>query len=118
MDVLLQDEKAENAAAGERGSELQDALAVSAAALDSMRTPFEQWSVDEACRLIKSIDGVGYVEAAPVVKEIGINGKYFAKMLRANDEVLTKSIADNGIGLKQLQLHLLKKYAIEEIQGC
>jgi hypothetical protein len=70
--------------------------------------PFEQWSVDEVSRLIKSIDGVGYAEAADVVKEIGINGKYFADMLRNNDEDLTKSIADEGLGFKNLQLKLVK----------
>jgi len=77
--------------------------------------PFEEWSVDEVCRLIKSIDGVGYAEAADVVKEIGINGKRFAKMLRTNDEDLTKSIADDGLGFKKLQLKVLKD-EIEEIQ--
>jgi hypothetical protein len=70
--------------------------------------PFEQWSVDEVCRLLKSIDGVGYAEAADVVKEIGINSKYFADMLRNNDEDLTKCIADDGLGFKKLQLKLLK----------
>jgi hypothetical protein len=79
--------------------------------------PFEQWSVDEVCRLIKSIDGVGYAEAADVVKEIGINGKYFADMLRNNDEDLTKCIADDGLGLKKLQLKLLKA-KIQESQAA
>ena len=79
--------------------------------------PFEQWSADEVCRLIKSIDGVGYAEAADVVKEIGINGKYFADMLRTNDEDLTKSIADDGLGFKKLQLKIVKA-KIEEIQDA
>ncbi len=79
--------------------------------------PFEQWSVDEVCRLIKSIDGVGYAESADVVKEMGINGKRFAKMLRTNDEDLTKSIADDGFGFKKLQLKVLKD-EIEEIQDA
>ncbi len=79
--------------------------------------PFEQWSVDEVFRLIKSIDGVGYAEAADVVKENGVDGKYFAKMLRTNDEVLTKSIVDDGFGFKKLQLEVVKA-KIEEIQDA
>jgi hypothetical protein len=79
--------------------------------------PFEEWSADEVFRLIKSIDGVGYAEAADVVKENGINGKHFAKMLRTNDEVLTKSIADDGFGFRKLQLKVLKD-EIEEIQDA
>ena len=64
--------------------------------------PFEEWSADEVFRLIKCIDGVGYAEAADVVKEIGINGQHFAEMLRDNDEDLTKSIADDGLGFSEL----------------
>jgi len=79
--------------------------------------PFEQWSVDEVYRLVKSIDGVGYAEAAAVVKDIGIDGKYFADMLRNNDEDLTKCIADDGLGLKKLQLKLLKA-KIQESQAA
>jgi hypothetical protein len=79
--------------------------------------PFEQWSVDEVCRLIKSIDGVGYAEAADVIKEIGIDGKYFASMLRNSDEDLTKSIANDGLGFKKLQLKVLKA-KIEESQAA
>jgi len=79
--------------------------------------PFEQWSVDEVCRLIKSIVGVGYAEAADVIKEIGINGKYFADMLRNSDEDLTKSIANDGLGFKKLQIKVVKA-KIEESQAA
>jgi len=79
--------------------------------------PFEQWSADDVCRLIKSIDGVGYAEAADVVKDIGINGKLLADMLRDNDEDLTKSITDGGLGFKKLQLKIVKA-KIEEIQDA
>ncbi len=79
--------------------------------------PFEQWSVEEVCRLIKSIDGVGYAEAADAVKGNGIDGKYFADMLRNNDEDLTKSIADDGLGFKKLQLKVVKA-KIEESQAA
>jgi serine/threonine protein kinase len=79
--------------------------------------PFEEWSVDEVCKLIKSIDGVGYAEAADVVKEMGIDGKYFADMLRNNDEDLTNSRADDGLGFKPLQLKVVKA-KIEEIQNA
>jgi serine/threonine protein kinase len=79
--------------------------------------PFEQWSVDEVYRLVKSIDGVGYAEAAAVVKDIGIDGKYFADMLRNNDEDLTKCIADDGLGFKKLQLKVVKA-KIEESQAA
>jgi hypothetical protein len=71
--------------------------------------PFEQWSADDVCILIKSIDGVGYAEAADVVKDMGINGKFFADMLLDNDEDPTKSMADGGLGFKKLQLKILKK---------
>jgi hypothetical protein len=79
--------------------------------------PFEEWSVDEVCKLIKSIDGVGYAEAADVVKEMGIDGKYFADMLRNSDEDLTKSIANDGLGFKKLQIKVVKA-KIEESQAA
>jgi len=70
--------------------------------------PFEQWSADEVCRLIKSIDGVGFAEAANAIKENGIHGELFLEMLRNNDEDLTKSIAEDGLGFKKLQLKVVK----------
>ena len=77
--------------------------------------PFEQWSVDEVFRLIKSIGGLD--ESAEAIKVNRINGKYFADMLRNNDEDLTKSIADDGLGFKKLQLKVVKA-KIEETQGA
>jgi hypothetical protein len=80
----------------------------------SKTKPFEQWSADEVFRLIKSI---GLDESAEAIKVNRINGKYFSDMLRNNDEDLTKSIADDGLGFKKLQLKVVKA-KIEEIQDA
>ena len=52
-----------------------------------------------------------------MIKEIGINGKYFADMLRNSDEDLTKSIANDGLGFKKLQIKVVKA-KIEESQAA
>jgi hypothetical protein len=78
--------------------------------------PFEQWDVNEVCRLVQSIDGVGFAEVANAIKANGIDGKCFSDMLRDNDEDLTKSIADDGLGFKKLQLKAVKS-RIDEIDS-
>jgi hypothetical protein len=79
--------------------------------------PFEQWDVNEVCRLVQSIDGVGFAEAANAIKESGIDGKFFSEMLRNNDDDLTISIEKGGLGFKRLQLKVVKA-KIDESQGA
>ena len=79
--------------------------------------PFEQWDVNEVCRLVQSIDGVGFAEAANAIKESGIDGKFFSEMLRNNDDDLTISIEKGGLGFKPLQLKVVKA-KIDESQGA
>jgi hypothetical protein len=78
--------------------------------------PFEQWDTNEVCRLVQSIDGVGFAEVANAIKANGINGKCFSKMLRDNDELLTTSIDDDGLGFKKLQLKAVES-KIDEIEA-
>jgi hypothetical protein len=79
--------------------------------------PFEQWDVDEVCRLVQSIDGVGFAEAANAIKKSGIDGKFFSEMLRNNDDDLTISIEKGGLGFTRLQLKVVKA-KIDEGQGA
>jgi hypothetical protein len=78
---------------------------------------FEQWDVDEVCRLVQSIDGVGFAEVANAIKTHGIDGKYFSEMLRKNDDDLTSSITEGGLGFQRLQLKVVKS-KIDEIQAA
>jgi hypothetical protein len=75
--------------------------------------PFEKWDVNEVSGLFKAM---GFAEAADAIKENGIDGKYFAEMLRNSDEDLTTSIAEGGLGFKRLQLKVVKA-KIEESQA-
>ena len=69
--------------------------------------PFAQWDVNEVCRLVQSIDGVGFAEAAKAIKENGIDGEVFLQLLRDNDDDLTTSIEEGGLGFKRLQLKVV-----------
>ncbi len=75
---------------------------------------FEKWDTNEVCGLVKSI---GFAEAADAIKKNGIDGKYLAEMLRNNDQDLTTSIAEGGLGFKRLQLKVVKA-KIEESQAA
>ena len=54
-------------------------------------------------KLVRSI-GSSYEGAAVAMKENGIDGRFFLAMLADNDEDLTTSIADGGLGFTRLQL--------------
>ena len=69
--------------------------------------PFAQWDVNEVCRLVQSIDGVGFAEAASAIKAYGIDGEVFLQLLRNNDVDLTTSIEEGGLGFKRLQLKVV-----------
>lgn len=72
---------------------------------------------NEVCRLVQSIDGVGFAEVANAIKRNGIEGKYFSEMLRKNDDDLTTSITEGGLGFQRLQLKVVKP-KIDEIQAA
>jgi hypothetical protein len=69
--------------------------------------PFAQCNVNEVCRLVQSIDGVGFAEAASAIKANGIDGEVFLQLLRNNDVDLTTSIEEGGLGFKRLQLKVV-----------
>ena len=70
------------------------------------RKPFEQWSCLEVSELVTSL---GFPEAADAIKDIRINGDYFLGMLKNSDEDLNKSIAEDGLGLKNIQVKIIMK---------
>ena len=53
--------------------------------------------------LVRSIGSL-YEGAAVAMQENGIDGAFFLAMLANNDEDLTTSIADGGLGFTRLQL--------------
>ena len=65
--------------------------------------PLESWDVSQMSKLVRSI-GSSYEGAAVAMKENGIDGRFFLAMLADNDEDLTTSIADGGLGFTRLQL--------------
>ena len=78
------------------------------------RKPFRDWSVNEVFDLIQSI-GPAYGNAAAAMKDLGLDGKFFLSMLESDDEDLTASIDDGGLGFKRLQLKALKA-KVEEVK--
>ena len=65
--------------------------------------PFKSWSVSEVCEFVRSI-GSAFADKAAAIEENGVDGDFFLKMLDSNDEDLTTSIADGGLGFAKLQL--------------
>lgn len=64
---------------------------------------FDSWGVREVCKLVRSI-GSSFEAAAVAMEENGIDGPFFLEMLANNDEDLTTSIPDGGLGFTRLQL--------------
>ena len=63
--------------------------------------PFKSWSAGEVCEFVRSISSA-FADKAAAIDENGIDGQFFIKMLDANDEELTSSIADGGLGFTKL----------------
>jgi serine/threonine protein kinase len=79
--------------------------------------PFEQWSVDEVCRLVKSI---GFEDSAEAIKVNRIDGRFLSEMLSENhpdyDDLIT-SIADGGLGFQKMQLKVVNR-KIDSLLGA
>ena len=71
------------------------------------RKSFKEWKVDEVHDMVKSL-GEAFVASAKEMKENGIDGDFFLKMIESDDDSLTTSIAEGGIGFKKLQLKVVK----------
>ena len=69
--------------------------------------PFKSWSASEVCEFVRSI-GNALADKAAAIEENCIDGEFFLKMLDSNDEDLTNSIADGGLGFTKLQLRRVK----------
>ena len=74
---------------------------------DAGAKPFNSWSVSEVCEFVRFI-GSAFADKAAAIEENGVDGKFFLKMLYANDEDLTNSIAEGGLGFTRLQLRRVK----------
>ena len=80
----------------------------------SQRKPFKEYSVEEVFKLVYGISA-GFTETADAMKLNGIDGQYFSEMLENDDEDMTTSIAEGGLGFKKLQLRVVKA-KIKEIE--
>jgi len=69
--------------------------------------PFKEYSVGEVFQLVYDISE-GFHEIAHEMKVNGINGQYFLDMLAVDDEDMTTSIANGGLGFRKLQLKSVK----------
>jgi len=76
--------------------------------------PFKEYSVGEVFQLVYDISE-GFHEIAHEMKVNGINGQYFLDMLAVDDEDMTTSIADGGLGFRKLQLKSVKA-AIKKLE--
>jgi len=76
--------------------------------------PFKDYNVSEVFQLVYDISE-GFHEIAHKMKVNGINGQYFLDMLTVDDEDMTTSIADGGLGFRKLQLKSAKA-AIKKLE--
>lgn len=78
------------------------------------RKPFMECNVEEVFKLVQDI-GDGFKEAADVMKSNGFDGPYFLDMLERNDEDLTISIAEGGLGFTRMQMNRVKAKMLEAL---
>jgi hypothetical protein len=95
---------------------LQEPSAVAAAprlplggmeSVDSVK-PFRSWCKSEVADFVRSI-GSAFADMANQIDAHGIGGDFFLNMLTDNDEDLTTSIAEGGLGFSRLQVKLVSK---------
>ena len=68
---------------------------------------FKTWDVSEAAELVRSI-GSAFADKADAMVANGIDGQYFSDMLANNDDDLTLSIADGGLGFTRMQVNRVR----------
>ena len=69
--------------------------------------PFKTWSASEVAQLVRAI-GSAFADKADEIEANGIDGQYFAAMLANNDDDLTTSIQEGGLGFSRLQLNRVR----------
>jgi serine/threonine protein kinase len=79
---------------------------------DSVK-PFKSWCASEVAELVRSI-GSAFADKANQIDANGIDGEYFLAMLKNNDQDLTTSVEDGGLGFSRLQVNRVSK-KIEEL---